>query len=40
MSVTIGRIPAARSQVFEGLGHMFWWDAPEYFASPLEDVLS
>ncbi len=34
------RIPGARSQVFEGLGHMFWWDAPELFARTIEDFLS
>jgi len=39
-ALLVERIPGARSQVFQGLGHMFWWDAPELFARTVEDFLS
>jgi pimeloyl-ACP methyl ester carboxylesterase len=33
-------IPDARSTLLDGLGHMFWWEAPELFARTVGDFLS
>ena len=34
------RIGDARVEIFDGLGHMFWWEAPEKFVAVVSEFLS
>lgn len=35
----VERIPGARVELFEGCGHLFFWEQPERFARVVEDFL-
>ena len=34
------RIPDARVQLFEGRGHLFFWEDPDGFVAAVEDFLA
>ena len=38
-NVLAERIPGARVERFDGLGHMFWWEAPERFVRIVAEFL-
>jgi pimeloyl-ACP methyl ester carboxylesterase len=38
--VLASRIPGARLEVFQGLGHLFFWEAPERFVRIVSEFLA
>jgi pimeloyl-ACP methyl ester carboxylesterase len=37
--VLVERIPGARLERLDGLGHLFFWEAPDRFVRIVEDFL-
>jgi pimeloyl-ACP methyl ester carboxylesterase len=38
--VLAGRIPGARVELFDGAGHLFFWEQPDRFVRIVEEFLA